>query len=264
MFGVDPTQRSVEVSKIARVKSPDIAQAPEAIAKPKPPKPAVVKVPDIPYNATEKEAKKMLEDNGLKLGKVETKHNDEYDKGGVFYQDPLPGIQVKEGDSVGITLSSGPEKKKDDGDGGVPDPPTDDLYLTVPKMGLTDNYVTNTDDEAAMDSGAIKLTSTGFPWQPHANTYIAAHVLGYSGTGSYMQFAGLPSMTYGDEIDLKDANGTVYKYRVSEILTVTPEENWVTAPVPNKDMVTLQTCVNPPYYDQRLIVRAERVEVDKA
>jgi sortase A len=161
------------------------------------------------------------------------------------------------------------QEKKDEGSGdsgspSIPEPASVDLYLTVPKMGLTDNYVANTDDPVAMDNGAIKLPSTGFPWQPNANTYIAAHVLGYSGTGSYMQFAGLPSMTYGDEIYLTDANGTVYAYAVTEILTVTPQDNWVTEPIAGKDMVTLQTCVNPPYYDQRLVVRAERVDVQVA
>lgn len=259
-----------EVVKVDQVASPDVAEAPRAVAKPEPPKPVKppepvkIKVPDIPYNATEQEAKEMLEKNGLKLGKVDKKSNADYDKGGVFWQDPLPNNEVKKGSEVGITLSTGPEKPKKDDSGGIPEPPTQDLYLTVPKMGLVDNYVANTDDPAAMDNGAIKLPSAGFPWQSNANTYIAAHVLGYSGTASYMQFANLPNMTYGDEVYLTDANGTTYKYAVSEIMTVTPQDNWVTAPIAGKDMVTLQTCVNPPYYDQRLIVRAERVEVDKA
>jgi sortase A len=268
--GIDPAQR---VATVQRVEAPEIAQAPEAVAEPEP---EIVQVPDIPYNATEQEAEEMLEGAGLKLGKVEKEPNDEYDKGGVFLQDPLPAVEVEEGSEVGITLSSGPEKKEEDKSGEaqkggdeasdekIPEPASEELYLTVPKMGLVDNYVANTKDPVAMDNGAIKLPSTGFPWQPNANTYIAAHVLGYSGTGSYMQFAGLPSMTYGDEVFLTDANGTTYKYAVSEILTVTPQDNWVTAPIEGKDMVTLQTCVNPPYYDQRLVVRAERVDVDPA
>lgn len=264
-FGIDPTQRSAEVNTVRRVQPLAIAGAPEAVAKPEP---VVVKVPDIPYNATEEEAEKLLLSKGLKLGEVKKEANDEYDKGGVFWQNPLPGEQIREGKPVGITLSTGPKKEeksdKNASSEDPADPATQDLYLTVPKMGLYDNYVANTADEAVMDNGAIKLPSTGFPWQPNANTYVAAHVLGYSGTGSYMQFAGLPSMTYGDEVLLSDADGTVYKYAVSEILTVTPQDNWVTDPVAGKDMVTLQTCVNPPYYDQRLVVRAERVGVDEA
>ena len=155
-------------------------------------------------------------------------------------------------------------KEEPAGEASIPEPSTNDLYLTVPKMGLTDNYVANTEDPIAMDNGAIKIPSTGFPWQNNANTYIAAHVLGYAGTGSYMQFAGLPSMTYGDVIYLTDANGTVYEYAVTEILTVYPQDNWVTNPVAGKDMISLQTCVNPPAYDQRLVVRAERTNVQTA
>lgn len=262
--GIDPTQR---VATVQRIEAPEVAAAPKAVAEPEP---EIVQVPDIPYNATEKEAREMLEGAGLELGKVEKEPNDDYDKGGVFLQDPLPAVEVEEGSEVGITLSDGPKKevKKESGGGGddakIPEPASEELYLTVPKMGLTDNYVTNTRDEAVMDNGAIKMPATGFPWQDNANTYIAAHVLGYAGTGSYMQFAGLPNMTYGDEIFLSDANGTTYKYAVSEILTVTPQDNWVTAPIAGKDMVTLQTCVNPPYYDQRLVVRAERVSVETA
>jgi sortase A len=266
--GIDPSQRAATVQTI---QAPEIARAPEAVAEPEP---EIVQVPDIPYNATEKEAREMLEGVGLELGKVEKEPNDDYDEGGVFLQDPLPAEEVEEGSEVGITLSSGPkeepkEEKKESGGGGgddgkIPEPASEELYLSVPKMGLTDNYVANTKDPVAMDNGAIKLPSTGFPWQDNANTYIAAHVLGYSGTGSYMQFAGLPSMTYGDEVFLTDANGTTYKYAVSEILTVAPQDNWVTAPIAGKDMVTLQTCVNPPYYDQRLVVRAERVDVETA
>lgn len=271
--GIDPSQR---VAKVQTVEAPEVARAPEAVAEPEP---EIVQVPDIPYNATEKEAREMLEGAGLELGKVEKEPNEDYDEGGVFLQDPLPAVEVEEGSEVGITLSSGPEEKEpenksessDKSDKGgadpqqdPPDPGSEELYLTVPKMGLTDNYVANTKDPVAMNNGAIKLPSSGFPWQPNANTYIAAHVLGYSGTGSYMQFAGLPSMTYGDEVFLTDANGTTYEYAVSEILTVAPQDNWVTAPIAGKDMVTLQTCVNPPYYDQRLVVRAERVNVDIA
>lgn len=142
-----------------------------------------------------------------------------------------------------------------------PDPKSNDLWVTVPKMGRYDDYVANTDSNAALDQGAIKLPSTAFPWQDNGNTYIAAHVLGYPGTGSWQQFAGLPNMTYGDKVYLGDSNGTTYTYEVSEIMVVGPTDTWVTAPKAGRDMVSLQTCINPPAYDQRLIVRADRVAV---
>lgn len=144
----------------------------------------------------------------------------------------------------------------------LPPPPVDKtLYLTVPKMGRYEDVVRNDDSAWALDNGAIKLPVTGFPWQDNANTYIAGHVLGYADTESYMQFAELPNMVEGDEIFLSDANGTTYEYRVTEILTVSPQDNWVTEPVAGKDMISLQTCINPPAYDQRLVVRGERVSI---
>ncbi|MBA2693373.1 MAG: class E sortase [Rubrobacter sp.] len=138
-----------------------------------------------------------------------------------------------------------------------------DLSLTVPKMGLYDDNVVNDVSEATLTNGAGKIPETGFPWEEGANTYIASHVLGYEGTGSYMHFAELPNLTYGDEITLKDSNGTVYTYKVNEILEVSIYDTWVINPT-GEDIVSLQTCINPPAYDVRLVVRGERVGVDIA
>lgn len=176
---------------------------------------------------------------------------------------PVGGTALEEpARSAGKWSLSARGSKEKDGERALPPPPVDKtLYLTVPKMGRYEDVVRNDDSAWALDNGAIKLPSTGFPWQDNANTYIAGHVLGYAGTESYLQFAKLPDMVKGDEIFLSDANGTTYEYRVTEVLTVTPKDNWVTEPVAGKDMVSLQTCINPPAYDQRLIVRGERVGV---
>lgn len=147
-----------------------------------------------------------------------------------------------------------------------PDDPT--LYLTVPKLGIYDDTVRDDDSEEAMGLGAIKLPSTGFPWQKgDTNTYIACHRLGFPGTESYNQCLNLPSLQKGDEVFLTDANGTVYQYRVAKVLIVGPEETWVTEPVEGKDVVSLQTCVESfndvstlgPDWEARLVVQADRV-----
>ena len=132
------------------------------------------------------------------------------------------------------------------------------LYLTVPKMGRYNDLVINDMSEATLDQGAGKLPSSGFPWEPGANTYIAAHVLGWEGTNSWLQFANLPNMTYGDVIYLTDSAGTTYTYEVTEVLTVSPYDVWVADPQPGRDMVSLQTCVGA-NYEWRLIVRGDRV-----
>jgi sortase A len=155
----------------------------------------------------------------------------------------------------------------------VPVPATNDMWLTVPKMDLYDNYVANSSDPTAMDAGAAKLVETDFPWQEgDTNTYIAAHRLGWPGTASYYQFYDLPLLTFGDKIYLYDANGTTYTYEVTEIYEVLPTESWVTAPVAGRDIISLQTCIENygdywtmgPNWYVRYVVRADKVAVTPA
>jgi len=151
----------------------------------------------------------------------------------------------------------------------IPAPATNDLWMTIPKLGLYDNYVANSNAHSALDAGAAKREETGFPWQDGANTYISAHRLGWPGTASDHQFYNLPSLTFGDKIYLYDANGTTYTYEVTEIFEVAPNETWVTDPVAGRDMVSLQTCIENygdywtmgPNWYVRYVVRADRVDV---
>jgi sortase A len=167
----------------------------------------------------------------------------------------------------------GEEKAAAEEEPAVPVPATNDLWLTVPKLGLYDNYVANSSDPAALDAGAAKLVESGFPWQEgYTNTYIAGHRLGWPGTASYYQFYDLPLLTYGDKIYLYDANGTTYTYEVTEILEVWPTESWVTGAVVGRDMVSLQTCIENygdywtmgPNWYVRYVVRADKVAVTPA
>ncbi len=70
-----------------------------------------IEVPDL-KGKTESEAKKMLEAVDLKLGKVTTEHSDT-DEGLIIGQTKAAGSSAESGDSVGITVSSGPEKKSE-------------------------------------------------------------------------------------------------------------------------------------------------------
>lgn len=136
------------------------------------------------------------------------------------------------------------------------------LSLTVPSIGIQNDPVTNSVAEGVLANGAGKLPQTGFPWQQGSNTYIAAHVYGYPGTGSWQQFADLPGMSQGDAIFLTDSSGTVYEYRVSEILTVAPTDVWV-AQSTGQTSVSLQTCVGPGW-SERLVVRGDLVDTRPA
>ena len=154
----------------------------------------------------------------------------------------------------------------------IPQPATNDLWMDIPALGLNYNYIANDESLAAMDAGAIKLPSSGFPWQNDANTYIAAHRIGYPGTESDYQFYDLPNLELGDKIYLYDANLTVYTYEVTGFKEVLPSENYVTAPQEGRDMISLQTCIEDygdywtmgPNWYVRYVVQADRVSVDPA
>jgi len=154
----------------------------------------------------------------------------------------------------------------------IPQPATNDLWMDIPALGLDDNYIANSESTAAMDAGAIKLPSSGFPWQNDANTYIAAHRLGWPGTASDHQFYNLPNLALGDKIYLYDANLTVYTYEVTGFKEVLPSETHVTAPQAGRDMISLQTCIEDygdywtmgPNWYVRYVVEADRVSVDPA
>ena len=147
----------------------------------------------------------------------------------------------------------------------APEDPT--MYLTVPALGIDGVPVINDGSEYALEAGTQHVPSSGFPWEDGANTYIAGHRLGYPGTASDRIFYNLPTLGSGDEVTLTDSNGEVYNYQVSEVLEVTPQDTWVMSPVADRDIVSLQTCIENigdywtegPNWSGRYVVRADRV-----
>ena len=141
------------------------------------------------------------------------------------------------------------------------------MYLTVPKMGIADIPVVEGTGEASLSVGAGHYTGSGYPWIPGSNTYIAGHRVGYPGTASDHVFYNLPNLVVGDEVIITDSNGTTYTYAVSEILEVPITDLSVTYPIPGRDIVSLQTCIEDfgdywtegPKWLARYIVRADRV-----
>lgn len=146
-------------------------------------------------------------------------------------------------------------------------PSSTTMHLTVPSIGLDNIPVVDDISEAGLSQGAGHLPGTGYPWIPASNTYVAGHRLGYPGTPSDQVFYNLPSLGVGDEVILMDASGQSYTYAVSEVLEVPPTDLSVTAPVPGRDVVTLQTCIEDfgdywtpgPDWLARYVVRADRV-----
>jgi sortase A len=136
------------------------------------------------------------------------------------------------------------------------------LRMTVPKMAQIRNdvvpYGESDDKEAFHDNAAVHLRGTGNPWDRHANVYIAGHRLGFPTTDSWLAFWDLNVLRKGDVIHLKDAAGDRYTYRVFRKFIVGPNQVSVTAPLPGRNIVSLQTCTLPDY-SERLVVQAEKV-----
>ncbi len=153
----------------------------------------------------------------------------------------------------------------------VPAPPDTTMYLTVPALGLERAPVVSDSSTEAMDQGVIHVPGTQFPWLPSgeagSNTYLAAHRVGYPGTGSDRVFYDLPALALGDEVTLTDSNGRSYEYRVAEASEVSPYDTWVANTVPGRDLGTLQTCIEDfgdpwgegPDWAARYVVREERM-----
>jgi sortase A len=221
-------------SAVKRVAAPKVDRAPEVVAEGK----------GTPQESGEEKA----------VGEEKTQAESSGDAGG----------REQEKAQQGAKQAAGPPP--------IPAPATNDLWMDIPALGLDDNYIANSEAVAAMDAGAIKLPSSGFPWQDNANTYIAAHRLGWPGTASDHQFYNLPNLGLGEKIYLYDANGTVYTYEVTGFKEVLPTETYVTAPQPGRDMISLQTCIENygdywtmgPNWYVRYVVEADRVSVEPA
>ncbi|MGF1472474.1 MAG: sortase [Rubrobacteraceae bacterium] len=138
-------------------------------------------------------------------------------------------------------------------------PPKEPMKLTVPRLAhVADIPVTTApaQNDRVLDAGALHVEGTGFPWQRDSNVYIAGHRLGYPGTGSYLLFYDLPKLREGDLVQLNDASGRAYRYKVFRRMEVAPDETAVMRPVRGKRIVSLQTCTLP-NYSHRIVVQAQ-------
>ena len=140
-------------------------------------------------------------------------------------------------------------------------PPGAIMTLTVPELGIRNAPVMNSASESALDRGVVHLPDTSLPWSdtPERNVYLAGHRLGWPGTGSHRIFYRLDELTGGEKVTLRGPNGKTYTYRVLNNFIVGPRAHWVTGRIRDRDLLTLQTCTPIPTFQNRLIVRAERI-----
>src|SRR3712207_3054918 len=139
-----------------------------------------------------------------------------------------------------------------------PDSPTPkNMKLTVPKLGLEDVAVPTGFRQEELDrEGLLRTKDSGLPWEAGSNTFIAGHALGYPWTRVPRAFQDLDALAPGDEVFLTGADGSRYAFEVYDRITVEPDDTWVTYPIEGKTVVSLQTCVPVPTFEDRLIVRA--------
>ncbi len=135
------------------------------------------------------------------------------------------------------------------------------MGLTVEALELYDVPVYDSAAQWALDKGVAHTPETSMPWSPtpQRNVFLAGHRIGWPGTWSHLVFYHLDKLGRGDKVVLKDRDGKLYTYRVTEAFEAEPEDSWVMGQVRGRDMVTLQTCTPIPTFEKRLIVRADRV-----
>ena len=95
-------------------------------------------------------------------------------------------------------------------------------------------------------------------WRP-CNKNAAIDCIRVAGTRVPRAFYGLDALAPGDAVFLEGADGRRYAFEVYDRMTVEPDDTWVTYPVEGRTVVSLQTCVPIPTFENRLIVRAELV-----
>ncbi|MGB3682465.1 MAG: class E sortase [Rubrobacteraceae bacterium] len=133
------------------------------------------------------------------------------------------------------------------------------MKLSVPRLGITDLRVPDGSTQEKLDrEGIMRLRDSGSPGAKGSNTFIVGHALGYPSTRVRFVFRYLEKLRPGDEITLTKA-GERYTFRVYDLLTVRPEDYWVTYPVTGKTIVSLQSCVPYPTFENRIVVRGELV-----
>lgn len=96
--------------------------------------------------------------------------------------------------------------------------------------------------QVALRDGVVHYPKTALPGQP-GNVYIFGHSSDFpTAPGNYKTvFALLPKINIGDEIEVTDEEGRIYRYLVSETKVVSPSDTSVLEQDRTKKQLTLQT-----------------------
>jgi len=128
--------------------------------------------------------------------------------------------------------------------------------LSIPKLKIKDAVVAIGGED--IRKSLIQYAGTALPGQ-YGNVVIFGHSAlpqFFSPKNYKTIFSTLPTLEKGDEV-LLNFDGILYRYRVIEMLEVSPTDVSVLAQYYDNRYLTLVTCVPPGTYLRRLIVRAE-------
>jgi sortase A len=133
------------------------------------------------------------------------------------------------------------------------------MTLTIEALGLYDVPIFDSWSEDVLSQGIMHIPDTAYPWDSskQKNVFLAGHRVGLPGTNGRLLFFNIDSLSSGDTVTLKDRSGNEYRYRVTNIFQVRPEDAWVADTLVGRDLLTLQTCTYPTF-ENRLVVRADR------
>jgi LPXTG-site transpeptidase (sortase) family protein len=139
-------------------------------------------------------------------------------------------------------------------------------YLIIPKLSIKAPIIWQVAPDGdlmlkKLQEGLVHYNGTGLPNETNGNVFISGHSSYYWwDKGKYKTvFANLDQLTKGDEMALayKDK---VYIYKVSDMVTVKPEQTEVLNPA-SSPILSLMTCVPVGTNLKRLIVKAERLQI---
>ena len=133
------------------------------------------------------------------------------------------------------------------------------VRLSVARLGISNLRVPTGETQTELNrEGILRLGEGGLPDKKGSNTFIVGHALGYPSTRVRFVFRHLEKMRPGDEIMLQ-SGGKRYNFKVYDLLTVRPQDYWVTYPVTGKTIISLQSCTPYPTFENRIVVRGELV-----
>jgi serine/threonine-protein kinase len=119
----------------------------------------VLKVENV-VGESEEDARKALEAQGYRVEIGEGEYNDDLVKGYVTRQEPEAGTELKEGETVTLHLSEGPEETPDDNSGDNPEPVTAEVPDLIGKSRASAEYAIQ---NAGFNLGEITLEDSDKP-----------------------------------------------------------------------------------------------------